>query len=264
MKQLEVKTYTRQEIAEIIDIDVKNKNFARKTKDTLAKWGYSYNYSRKGVEIISQPQTAKEKLSEIMIRKYDLDIQTDCYEFATFLYSLLLDDTFTSMPWKEREDWLRVEFNISVDEKTLRRWCSKFISHGTIVKDKSNKSYWRTNYNKTREEVFIDDKERQDYWKEFWEMKKNGEEDIQKRLWNKYGCCYYSCATLMVSAFDDISELEEIIELVNEIAEAEPTETVVETTTKLIDVPVKMEEKTLTTRVSDILVASQNKDEFVF
>ena len=264
MNQLELRYYPREEIAEICGIDAKSQNFKRNVESKLVKWGYSYNYSRKGVEIISQPQTAKERLSEMMIRKYDLDIQIDCYEFATFLYSLLLDDAFSSMPWKEREDWLRVEFNISVDERTLRKWCSKFISHGTIVKDKSNKSYWKTNYDKTREEISIDDKERQDYWKEFWEMKKNGEEDIQKRLWNKYGCCYYSCATLMVSAFDDISELEEIIELVNEIAEAEPTETVVETTIKLIDVPVKMKEKTLAARVSNIVSASTKQGEFRF
>lgn len=264
MKQLELRYYPREEIADICGTDAKSQNFKRNTDNVLQKWGYGRNYGKKSFTIISQPQTAKERLSEIMIRKYNMDIQTNCYEFASFLYSLLLDDAFASMPWKEREDWLRVEFNICVDEKTLRNWCSKFIQHGTIVKDKSKKTYWRTNYNKTREEVFIDDKERQDYWNDFWNMRKNGEQDISKTLWNKYGCCYYSCASLMVSAFDDISELEEIIELVNEVAEAEPTETIVETTTKLIDVPVKMEEKTLAARVNDILVTSHKKDEFVF
>jgi hypothetical protein len=40
----------------------------------LNKWGYSYNYSRKGWEITQVPQTAKERLTEILLREYGLDV----------------------------------------------------------------------------------------------------------------------------------------------------------------------------------------------
>ena len=239
MEQLKLKTYTRQEIAEILKLDAKNKNFARDAKNILTNWGYSFNYSRKVVEITRQPQSAKEKLNEIMIRKYDMDIQTDVYSFSIFLYCLLLDDAFNSMPWDAREEWIRDEFDISVDSRTLRNWCSKFIKHGTIEINKSDKTFWMTTINsegeREREIVEQDNPCRLAYWKDFWNLKKAGVENIYKELWCKYGCCFYSCGTLELSAFDDVSLLQEIIELVNEIID-NPTDTIIETTVKMIDI----------------------------
>lgn len=174
-----------------------------------------------------------------MIRRYDMDIRTDIYGFSVFLYCLLLDDAFNSMPWTEREEWIRQEFNINVDERTLRNWCSKFIEHGTIIKNKHKKTYWmsmKINGETVREEVQKDDKARIAYWKDFWSLKEKGVEDLHKELWNKYGCCFYSCGTLELSAFDDVSIVQEIIELVDEIID-NPTDTVIETTTRMIDIP---------------------------
>lgn len=74
MQQLEIRKYNRQEIADLLELDSKNQNFKRNLENKLNKWGYKYIYSKNIIEITYQPTTAKEKLTEIMIRKYKLDI----------------------------------------------------------------------------------------------------------------------------------------------------------------------------------------------
>ena len=44
MKQLELRTYTRKEIAEITGYEITNSNFSRNVKGTLMKWGYVFQY----------------------------------------------------------------------------------------------------------------------------------------------------------------------------------------------------------------------------
>lgn len=240
MKQLNIKFYNREELSILFDIDSKDKNFARKIKDKLTNWGYSFDYSRKGVTILGVPTTANERLSEMMSRYYDLDIQIDTYAFATFLYALLTIEEFASMPWGEREVWLKEEFNIEAEERTLRRWCNKLLTAGTIAKDTSVKTYWMTYFIdgvKCREEIEIDNPQRQAYWKEFWELKKQGAANIPQTLWDKYHCCFYSCNRFIFAAWDDVDLLEEMLELVIQIAENEAIETKVEIVTRIIDEP---------------------------
>lgn len=74
MEQLEIRFYPREEIAKIIGIDPKNQNFKRKVSSVLNNWGYSFTYGKKSFTITRKPQTPKERLNEIMIRRYDLDI----------------------------------------------------------------------------------------------------------------------------------------------------------------------------------------------
>ena len=106
MKQLEVKTYTKQEIADITNTDINDRHFARKVRDILTNWGYSFEYSRKSININKVPETAIERLSELMIRCYDLDIRVNAYDFAIFTYCLLADlDSFSSMPWEARSKY---------------------------------------------------------------------------------------------------------------------------------------------------------------
>lgn len=110
MKQLEVRFYGRAELAEILQVDLKNKNFARQVKNKLMNWGYSFEYFRKGVNITRQPQTAQEKLAEIKsvvgnltVGQFELEWRGNpCLEigdkiFITtkdneVLYSYVLDD----------------------------------------------------------------------------------------------------------------------------------------------------------------------------
>lgn len=240
MKQLEVRFYGRAELAEVLQIDVKNKNFARQVKNKLMNWGYSFEYSRKGVNIIRQPQTAQEKLAEIMIRKYDLDIQIDTTAFACFLTAFFEVDGFNAMPWAEREKILKEIYDVSVDERTLRNWCSKLIKTNTIYKDNKEKTYWCTTvFDGVKKRELVNEEEMEEL-KQYWEYRHkfldnyissaiaSGRKDYKainaearkeanKALWREFGCCYYSCKTLLLSAFDDISNLEEIYDLIKEI-----------------------------------------------
>ena len=127
MKQLECRKYSREEIAEILSIPVKDSHFARNVKQTLDKWGYKYNYTRTAVTITDKPQTAQERLKELLIRGLKVNIQTDSYEFSCFLYELAKSDEFQSMPWGKRVDVLLEKYGVSVSEKTLRNWCAHLI-----------------------------------------------------------------------------------------------------------------------------------------
>lgn len=256
MNQLKTKTYTREEIAKEFNLETSDKHFARKVKETLTKWGYSFEYSRKAVTITRKPQTADEKLAEILIREYDLDIRIDTDAFAAFFYSIVVFPEFSSMPWEERAEFLKDEFGIGISDRTLKSWASRLISTSTIVKDDSNKTRWITGYcdgEKYRELVDGDEeleKLADDYketMKELLNKYKNLENKekwtvIRNELWNKYKCCIYYCKSIAATAFDNAESLEtlqEMVELVNEIAEREPVETVEVITTRIVTIPKK-------------------------
>lgn len=93
MQQLECRFYPRQEIAEGLSVNPKgSKHFAEKVKTTLDKWGYEYEYSRSGVEITGKPETAEERLREILIRKLNLDVQVDAYEINEIAKTITLSE----------------------------------------------------------------------------------------------------------------------------------------------------------------------------
>lgn len=247
MKQLEKRFYAREEISEITCVDMKNKNFARDVKNTLANWGYSFEYSRKGVNITRQPETAEERLSEIIIRNYDIDIQVDVLHFASFITAFFEVEGFESMPWGERENILRDVYGVSADEKTLRNWCNKLMLTNTIVKS-DEKTHWETftiDGVKYRELVSGNPHEEERMWK-YYERRRqliqnyisnelaSGRKDYKAinseawkeanaTLWCEYGCCFYSCKSFHLNAFDDavaLETLKEIYELVKEVAAA--------------------------------------------
>lgn len=241
MKQLSKRFYNRQEIANILELDATNKNFARSVKTKLMNWGYSFEYSRLGVTITRAPETAEEKLAEIIIRNYDINIQIDVKAFACFVAAFVEVESFEGMPWGEREAILKDWYNVTVTEKTLRSWCNKLIAANTIAKTEA-KIQWRTqiiNGVKTRElvdgnpEIIEEMLEYraarkqllQDYTIEFltvnkFEFKKARSEawkQANKTLWAEYGCCYYCCKGLALNAFDNLDVLQEVYELVKEV-----------------------------------------------
>lgn len=242
MKQLELRFYSREELSETFKVDAKDKNFARKIKDALTSWGYSFEYGRKGAVITRQPQTSEEKLAEILMREYDMDIRVNCYDYAVFIYSLLVDVEFISMPWLKRVEYLQDEWGVKVSERTLRQWTSKLIKTNTIAKDTTDKTYWVSfmhNGEKCQEvlEKGRDDIQWKTYWKKFFELQKSGCENIGGKLWEELHYCCYSCASLAFNAWDDIGMLEELIFLVEEIAEKEPFDNIIITNTEIINKP---------------------------
>lgn len=237
MDQLELRTYSRQEIAEILDVDINDTNhFKRNVESKLNKWGYSYEYSKRQFKILKVPTSADERLSEIMMRYYDMDIRIDTISFASFLYSLVMYPEFNAMPWEERSKWLEEEFKVSVSDRTLRSWCSKFINSGAIVKNNDYKVRWLTGYynGEKYREIIDGNKELEQFANEYFEYKKQllytykdlpQSEKWKKTLsllWEKYKCCIYYCKGIQFSAWDNkmpIEILQEVIELVDEIAE---------------------------------------------
>lgn len=241
MKQLELCSYSRAEIAKILDVNIDDTNhFKRNVEAKLQKWGYSYEYSRKSVTLTKAPSTADERLAEILIREYDIDVRIDTYAFATFFYSLVVFPEFTSMPWEERAKWLADEFRVEVSDRTLRSWCSRLISSSTVCKDDSIKTRWITTYyNGEKDRQLVDGDElleefadnyyatKLELLKQYKDLDNKEKWDtVRRTLWDKYKYCVYYCKGISLAAFDSTSvgTLQELIELVNEIAEREPVE----------------------------------------
>ena len=244
MKQLELRTYSREEIADVLNVDIKDVNhFKRNVENKLNNWGYSYKYYRRQFEILRAPTTANERLSEIMQRAYGMDIRIDTIAFASFLYSLVVFPDFNAMPWEERSKFLEEEFGVYVSDRTLRSWCAKFINSGYIIKNENYKVRWVTGYcngEKYRNIIDEDDILMKEYADKYQQEKKNllkqyshlppkeKWEKVIKEMWEKYHCCIYYCKGLQFSAWNNeinIKTLQEVIELINEIAENTPAET---------------------------------------
>ncbi len=105
-----------------------SRHFKRNVENRLKKWGYRYNYKTAGVTILSRPITAEERLAELLIRQYNIDVQINSYAFACFITAFSDIDGFDSMPWGERAKVYYDYSGVSMDERTLRNWCSKLIS----------------------------------------------------------------------------------------------------------------------------------------
>lgn len=211
----------------------------------LQRWGYGYDYSRSGVQITSRPETEEERLAEILYRHYNIDVQTNPTAFACLLHALSEIENFDSMPWEERANVLFREYRVDVCDRTLRNWASKLFSLGILYKN-GKRNLWRTTYRngiKIREQVEEDDPERLEYLAER-ERIVNEEKSLLKaknvdgkasasaawttayqKLWDKYGCCYYSCNSLLLNAFDptEAAVLQEIYELTTMIVREQET-----------------------------------------
>ena len=242
MKQLEMRYYTREELSILIGVESKNQNWKRKVSNTLTNWGYDWVYGNKSFTITAKPQTAVERLSEIMMRKYDMDIRSNVYDFAVFSMCLLEDiDGFASMPWEYRAKYLLDNWNVNACEKTLRNWCKKLVDTNTVVKDKKQKTYWcsyKVDGVKCQEEL-EDGKNNlmwKKYWKTFFQLKEEGCNEAALETYKQLNYCVYSCATFAFSAFDDIGLLEEVINLIAEIANGEAFDTVVSCNIEITEV----------------------------
>lgn len=238
MQQLECRFYPRLEIAEVLSVNPKDsKHFKRNTTEKLNKWGYEYTYTPEGVEITGQPELPEERLKEILIRKLNLDVQINPYDFACFLCAFTDIGSFDSMPWKEREIQMKLKYETEVTDRTLRSWCNKLIGKD-IVQKCGRETFWKTQRFGTeqhRTKVSADDPRMAEYFqkkREYFEVAmlaaekagKKGKEAVLdawdttfKSLWREFGCCYYSCRGLLFNAIEE-DYIFEIYELAQEIA----------------------------------------------
>lgn len=257
MKQLELnEVITREEMGALLSIDSKNKNFARSVTNILNRWGYeAEKLPKKRYKIIRVPQTPEEKLNELLVRKFNMDIHTDTYAFGVFVMELAENVEFAAMPWERRVQELKEFYDIEISEKTLRTWAKRLMEAGIIAKDNNDKVEWVTvARGKVKERYTVEEFEKeydklsiQEYKemrmkliKEYQQQGMSFKEAYPKAVFNdifkgeyskKYeGVLLYKCATLTFSAFGEVvshEEIEEIFDLCAEIADSEPFETAV-------------------------------------
>lgn len=234
--------YGRKEIAEITDISPKSNNFRRDVENVLAKWCYGYEWiPYKGVTITYVPTTPEERLQEILIRQFHIDIQVNVYAFACFVTAFTDIEGFISMPWKTREPLFREYLGRQVNERTLRRWMSNLLKSGIVSKGEDG-SYWKTEIKGTMKiRSTVSEKEVEDYYKRrselvqnleeqtieflkfnhgltYQEAKKEAWKDIYYTLWAEFGCCYYYCKSFHFTAWSAQGDLAEVYELTREIS----------------------------------------------
>ena len=67
MNQLELRSYPRAEIAEVLSVNINDSgHFKRNVESKLSKWGYGFRYETAAVEILSKPETPEERLYDTM------------------------------------------------------------------------------------------------------------------------------------------------------------------------------------------------------
>lgn len=131
------------------------------------------------------------------------------------------------------------EYSISVDERTLRNWCSRLIACGYIAKS-PRETYWKTTIVegvKRQIQVEPGDAEMARYFERrgqlirastathrseglaLKEASSKAWKETMSELWAEFDGCYYSCAGFDLTAFDgeDFDCLCEIYELTEEI-----------------------------------------------
>ena len=248
MNQLELRTYTRAEIAEALSVNLNDsKHFKRNVENKLSKWGYRYEYTTPAVTITCKPETPKERLAEIVYRCFGMDIQVDTLQFGCFISAFTDIEGFASMPWEERAKAYYKRYGECVDARTLSNWCRHLIEKGIIAVSGDESVAWKTiiidhkkiryplsasepnemyDYFQQRSEIFSEE-----YQLALDSMKYSGFTKAQakaeawketyKRLWADYQCCYYYCKCFTFGAFGDSidhPELFEVYELAQELA----------------------------------------------
>ena len=252
MKQLELRAYSKEEIMDITGV-VKDAHTARNIKNTLTKWGYTFEYKTKQTTITRIPTTPEEKLNEILVRKFDMDIRTDAFAFGTFISELSYNCAFAAMPWEERSKYLEEECGVSVSDRTLKTWVSKLLNNNIISKDTENKVEWVTvSYLGQKDRYQVDDfiaEFGEEYFQKYKELRKQYIQEYQEEgmsfnaayrkavfddlfsggRTNAYkGVLLYKCSTIGFNAWGDNtlhSEIEEILDLCLEVADNTPFET---------------------------------------
>ena len=171
-------------------------------------------------------------------------------QFACFIAAFFDIPGFGSMPWGKRLKLYNKHYGYHFSkDRTLRRWCSQLIERGVVAKA-GYSTQWRTYFDgskKKREPVVSEEEKermrlyfqrRSVIFKEKYipelekglppkEARTAAWTETYKTLWAEFDCCYYYCKNFTLTAFsyNDVN-LQEIYELVCEIAAAAPAEKV--------------------------------------
>ena len=239
MEQLEKRFYNLDELSEITGINRKSKNLKRDVENTLTKWGYGYDWiSHRGATIIHIPASPEERLREMLVRQFHVDIQVDMFSFSCFVTAFSDVEGFDNMPWGVRRDILYELTGKYYDERTLSNWARKLLEQEIMIKGTVG-SFWKTEIEDNRkirssvpkEEVDSYYKRRTELLDELTEEYKHVHPKASDRearkaawgavydyLWAEFGCCYYSCKTFHFTAWNKQGDLAEVYELTREIS----------------------------------------------
>lgn len=243
MDQLEQRFYERSKIADITSVNPEDsKHFKRNVENTLTKWGYGFEWLRGGATITHVPTLPEERLKEILIRQFHVDIQVDMYAFACFVTAFTDVDGFSCMPWKVREKEYQKYSGKFYSGRTLSSWCKKLIEQQIMTKG-SIGSYWKTYTNDDKEKIreTVSFEEAHDYFKRrselvdsltidivrankkisYDEARREAWQDVYRILWDEFKCCYYSCKTFHFTAWNVQGDLAEVYELTRQISRKE-------------------------------------------
>ena len=237
---MEKRFYSKKELAEITGYRIEDVNhFKRNVESALSKWGYRSDWVRGFGAIITKiPETPEERLKEILIRQFHVDIQVDMYAFACFVTAFTDIEGFACMPWAERETEYFNYSGIYVEQATLSNWSKNLFEQGIMMKGEAG-SFWRTDVlqdgSKVRTQVTAE--EAQSFFKRRSmliehnrlflscvvnmtpkEKEQAAWSDAYRVLWKEYKCCYYSCKTFSFAAFTEQGLLAEVYELTREIS----------------------------------------------
>ena len=198
--------------------------------NTLTKWGYQFDWpARRDITITKKPETAQERLGELMMRQFGMDVQVDVTVFARFLYLLLTYTGFDSMPWFVREAFFQMEYGIHIAESTLRKWASHLIEHEVLLKgDRADGECWKTSHKdgtRVREHIdpesagYLQYKARRTELLDQYKKEDLSSSEVWKQtyrsLWGEFNCCYYFCPRFAINALGH--DIDEVIDWMEKI-----------------------------------------------
>ena len=216
MKQLDLRFYPLDEVAAETGRE-RDSHFARNVKDDLTKWGYEFTWkNRAGVQITKRPETAEQRLQELMTRRFKLDVQIDAKDFACFIYLLLTYDGFSTMPHEARCQIIHDWYDIDICAERIQRWKSRLIQTDNLTEDRNEKTYWMTTYvdgKKCQEELEPDDPTLKEYrayqsklieqYKVDGTLPKGAWAEIGSALQQKFHVRIYACPKLVLNILGD-------------------------------------------------------------
>lgn len=227
MVQLEKRFYSREELAAIAGLDIHGHNFSGAMKNTLTNWGYGYDFlPRRGFQITKIPETALERMTEIMRRELHINTQVDPWGFANFVMALMYCEIFDAMPWDSRVVFMEENFDIKVSARTLQSWRNKLCDAGVAHETKKG-ALWHTfedeNGNKIQEEADPNSEIYKVYCAKRSDLLEKLKKTVAKNevwgtmvhsLYDEYGVYYY-CKTIDLLAWGIINN--DVFDIIREL-----------------------------------------------